>query len=196
MEAPDATAVIVNFNTPELIANCVGSIRQFYEIPILVVDGSNEEKHETMMHLISEIQGVEVHHLNKNICHGPRMKYGMEKAKTKYVLVIDSDAAMKKKGFVELCIGKMDESSYGAGRVMNLKFNIKYLHPYCALINMDVACKYPMPVNHGAPMIRIMKAIKAKEENNIVDIPEISSLVSHKWKGTRGLGTWPRRNKK
>lgn len=193
MEGLDTTATIVNFNTPELVANCIGSIRQFYEIPILVVDGSDEEKHKTMMGMISDMKDIEVHHLGKNICHGPGMQYGMERTKTKYALLMDSDAAMAKKGFVELCVGRMDELSYGAGLVMNLKLDIKYLHPYCALINMGVASKYPMPINHGAPMIRIMKDIKDRSQNNLVNVPEINDLVLHKWKGTRGPGTWPRR---
>ena len=193
MEGPAATAVVVNFNTPELISNCVKSIRLFYEIPIIVVDGSNKEKHSAMMDMISGLKNLEVHHLERNMCHGPGMQYGIERTKTKYALLMDSDAAMVKKGFVELCVSRMDELSYGAGLVMNLKFDIRYLHPYCALINMNVAAKYPMPINHGAPMIRIMKDIKERRENNLIDIPEIGDFVSHKWKGTRGPGTWPRR---
>jgi hypothetical protein len=193
LDFTDATATIVNFNTPGLLSNCVKSIRQFYEIPIIVIDGSSEEKHQVMRDMIDGTKNLEVCRFEHNIFHGPGLKLGMERTTTRYALLMDSDATMIKKGFLELCAKRMDEYTYGAGLVMELKFGIKYLHPYCCLLNMRVASKYSPPINHGAPMIRIMKEIKEKKENKLVDIFEISNFVHHQWKGTRGQGTWPRR---
>jgi len=193
MDVSSTTAIIVNYNTPELLVSAVKSIRTFYKIPILVVDGSNLAKHEKMMEMIYGMD-VDVHHVGKNLTHGPGLKYGMERISTKYALTMDSDAQIIEKGLLEKCISSMEEDSYGAGTVMNIRPNIKYLHPFCSLIQMSVATKYTLPIGHGAPMIRAMTEIRDCGRQHILkDIGNIGLFVSHKWKGTKGPGTWPTR---
>jgi hypothetical protein len=191
----NATAVVVNYNTPELLARCVISIRKLYEdLIIIVVDGSSEEKHIEMMGMIEGLDGLDVHKIGKNITHGPGLAHGMAAARTKHVLTMDSDAFFTRRGFLEACLEAMDEKSYGAGVVCEFPTGTPYLHPFCSLINMEVASDYPLPTIHGAPMINTMREIKKRNQNNLINIENINEFVKHQRMGTRGPGTYPHRH--
>jgi GT2 family glycosyltransferase len=110
MDVDEVTALIVNYNTPKLLSDAAHSIRNFYNVPIMVMDGSEPLKHEQMMEIISDID-VKVERVSHNITHGPGLKYGMDRIQTQYVMTMDSDAQMIKRGFLETCLSSMDEQS-------------------------------------------------------------------------------------
>lgn len=197
MDVDKVTALIVNYNTPKLLSDAVHSIRNFYNVPIMVVDGSEPLKHEQMMEMISDID-VKVERVSHNITHGPGLKYGMDRIQTQYVMTMDSDAQMVKRGFLETCLSSMDEQSYGAGMVLNglpWDKNAKYLHPFFALMQMSIVRTYNLPIKHGAPMKTTMEQIQSKGIQHILkNIENIREFVRHKWRGTKGPGTFPRRH--
>ena len=195
MDVNQVTVIIVNYNTPKLLSDAVHSVRNFYESPIMVVDGSDSAEYEKMKEMISDTD-VRVERVGYNITHGGGLKHGMDMIQTEYVLAMDSDATMVKSGFLEACLLSMDKESYGAGSVLNLSWDqgLKYLHPFFALLQMSVVRMYSPPIIHGAPMIDAMREIKSKGQQHILkNIENIGDFVWHKRQGTRGKGTYPNR---
>ncbi len=186
----------VNYNTPDLIYNMVKSFRQFYDNDILIIDGSETKLYEEAKDLLSEFDGVEIHHFSYNIHHGFGMAYGMGTMDCDKILVIDSDVTILKAGILEILESMLKPGSYGVGdiqRVDDRGFNIgprkgaiglkeseldergyAYLHPAFMLINREVALQWPMPIKHGAPMIETMKAISiAGKEDLLIHCNEV-----------------------
>lgn len=171
----------VNYDTPDLIYAMVKSFRQFYDNDILIIDGSDKKEYEEAKVLLSEFDDIEIHHFGFNLHHGKSVAYGISIMDCDKILVVDSDVVILKGGILELLENKLKSESYGVGdiqRVDDRGFNIgsrkgavglreselteqgyAYLHPAFMLINRNIAINWPMPINHGAPMIETMKAI-------------------------------------
>lgn len=189
------TALTVNYNTPDFLERLLSSFRQFYDIPFVVVDGSDEKNYKQIEGFVDKYS-VEIHHFPFNIHHGPGMAYGIEYIKTDKILLLDSDLIVLRPGFIEDLDSKLKLDSYGIGDIQivdengfNRKKGMRYLHPACALINREVALKYPLPIRHGAPMIEAMKAIKTdilQHEpwvTNDFRNPD-KKFIIHDWQGT------------
>jgi hypothetical protein len=198
------TALTVNYNTPDLLESLLSSFRKFYDIPFLVVDGSDEVNYEKIKGYSNRFN-VTLIHWPYNIHHGPGMAYGIANIKTEQILLIDTDVFILRGGFLEDLQAKLLPENYGIGCVGIVNENgvdvpdgkFKYLHPSFALINRDVVLKYPLPVKHGAPMIEAMKAYPPLQyEQWIVDdlvnslnkTTENNNYIIHHWSGTCKLG--------
>jgi len=197
------TVLTVNYNTPELIKSLMYSFRQFYpDVPYLIVDGSEEQYYEQIKEYANKFN-VSIHHFDYNIHHGPGMAYGMKIITTQQILLLDSDIRIIKGGFIEDLQSKLLPDSYGIGGVssvnpsgVNVDDNgIKYLHPACALLNRKIALQYPLPIKHGAPMIKTMEALPPIQQEPWVDEDLIHGLFDrehpmnrhyfiHEWSGT------------
>ncbi|MFA4948734.1 MAG: glycosyltransferase family A protein [Candidatus Krumholzibacteriia bacterium] len=164
------TTLTVNYNTPDFLSRLVLSFRQFYDLPMLIVDGSSDSNYASIRHLLE--YDVTIHHHDHNIHHGPGLAYGFRTIQTDQILILDSDLIVLNPGFVEDLQSKLSPDAYGIGDVQEVdsrgrnikhgfrtRHGIKYLHPACALINRHIALQYPMPIKHGAPMIETMKEI-------------------------------------
>lgn len=204
------TALSINYNTPELLENLLISFRKFYDIPYLVIDGSDNINFERIK-IFTEKYNIEMHHFNYNIHHGPGMAYGFQTIKTEQILLLDSDVRILKNGFIEDLQSKLRPENYGIGDVssvdrdgINVLNGIKYLHPSVALINREIALKYPLPIRHGAPMIRAMEAINGQDilqhekwlaadlvHSYYKDESELNrNYIVHEWRGTVNKTGW------
>ena len=203
------TALTINYNTPELLESLLISFRRFYNIPYLVVDGSDPANYESIKGFQQRFN-VEIHHFPYNIHHGPGMAYGFQMIKSDKILLLDSDVRILRLGFLEDLLSKLRKDSYGIGDVstvnrdgINVASGIKYLHPSCALINREIALKYPLPIKHGAPMIRTMEAINGQDilqhepwlaDDLVHSYYKESELkrnyIVHEWRGTVNKTGW------
>lgn len=193
------TALTVNYNTPDFLERLLSSFRKYYDIPFIVVDGSDELNYEQIKDFPDKYN-IELHHFSYNIHHGPGLAYGIKYIQTDQILLIDSDLIVINPGFVEDLQSKLLSESYGIGDIQivndkgfNAKTGYEYLHPACALINRDVALQFPLPVKHGAPMIEAMIEIN---KHGKVDLLQYESWVTndfrnkdkkyiiHDWQGT------------
>ncbi|MBD3557358.1 glycosyltransferase [Planktothrix sp. FACHB-1355] len=192
------TALTVNYNTPDFLERLLFSFRKFYDLPFIVVDGSDEFNYSLISGFTNRFK-VQIHHFPYNIHHGPGMAYAFKTIKSDQILLLDSDLIVLKPGFVEDLHSKIKPESYGIGDVQNVNedgFNvsrgIKYLHPACALINREVALKFPLPILHGAPMIETMIAIWRQKMNILQHEPWVTNdfrnpdkiFIQHDWHGT------------
>lgn len=194
------TALTVNYNTPDYLERLLASFRKFYDMPFLVIDGSDENVSKKILR-IGKMFKAEVHHFPYNIHHGPGMAFGIKYIQTPKILFLDSDVIILKSGFIEDLSGKLTSEAYGIGDIQDINesgFNvdtgIKYLHPALALCNRNVILKYPLPTLHGAPFIKAMRIIHDKNLSNqlLIHEPWINNdfrkpekkFIIHDWKGT------------
>lgn len=181
------TAIIVNYNTPELLKECVESIRRFYpNMDIVIVDGS-EDCGPSFQLRNERTFTIETNH---NIGHGPGLNLGINAAETDFVLLVDSDVTIDKPGIIEEMM-KMPEFCYGCGQVVFVndqggnvpeKGGIRYLHPHFALINKKAYKNFMPFINHGAPLLVTMK-----QKPYVMNFPWLSKYITHKGRGTREL---------
>lgn len=190
------TAVCVVYNTKDLIQIAYESFRRFYpEVPMLIIDGSDDDSREYVIGLIDPNLGLV---LTENKGHGPGLHTGMTKAETDYVYLMDSDTEMSRPGMLEEMIRIMESlRAYGIGKIMgvtpsgkNIPYGapecVRYLHPAVCIIDRLGYGNYTKFGHHGAPLIGAMKDIKTRGEADkiLIDFP-VDDYVHHSWRGTR-----------
>lgn len=193
------TAITVNYNTPDLLDEMIWSFRQFYDTPIIVVDGSESKHRSRVLRVVGAYKNIMPHIMGYNIHHGGGLTYALNLVKTERVLFIDSDVIFHKGGFLDDLNDKLKDTSYGIGDVQivdekgfNKPTGIKYLHPAFCLLNMDMVKQFPMPIVHGAPMIETMKAIHRSGLNILQHEKWVTNdfrnkekkYLTHDWQGT------------
>lgn len=191
----DVTGVVVNYRTPELLDTALKSINKFYDIPIIVIDGS-EVSYQT------DLKNVSVIPLGYNIGHGLGMNMGIKLAKTKYVLTFDTDIEMKEP-CLELMLEKMKEDTYAIGKMYYndlSKFHKErpehfdlengvcpIVHPSFQIVQRSEYFKYAPYISDGAPTVLSYHDImRHKKEEILIDFP-VLDYVYHRNSGTRDL---------
>lgn len=198
----DVTGITVCCNTKDLIERAYSSVREFHpEMPIIIIDGS-DSKNPCAVYLQGlRSEKTEVISLKQNIGHGKGMCMGIDRVKTKYALIFDSDIEMLKSPVGQM-LGMMEEDTFGVGRICKIGFDgigygkrqrhkkqgwILYLHPHFQLINIRNYRKYHRYVHHGAPcyltMIDIHK--KSLSERILKNFPNLETFIKHYRWGTR-----------
>lgn len=192
------TALSVNYNTPDFLERLLSSFRRYYNIPFVIIDGSDEINYKKIEDFSIKFN-INLIHFDYNMHHGPGLAYGIEYIETDQILLLDSDLVVINAGFIEDLQRKISIKSYGIGDIQNVDSNgfnvskgIKYLHPACALINRDIVLKYPMPIKHGAPMIEAMKFLHENHLDILQHEPWVTNdfrkrnkiYISHDWQGT------------
>ena len=166
--------ITINYNTPDLVDNLIGSIRKIYSNPIRVIDGSdNKVLAKETRQVCLNYTGVTVDQLGYNIHHGPGMHYACMNSKHEWALIIDSDSRVKD-GLLEVL--RFDNPYCGFGmRVNRFGFNVPngeilYLHPHFLLVNTWYYKSSPYKfIKHGAPALNIMLNVDDHNKSVIDD---------------------------
>jgi hypothetical protein len=191
-------ALTINYNTPELLDRMLSGFRKFYDIDMLLVDGSDKKYPETL-EVVNKYTGIETHHFSYNIHHGPGLAYGFSQIIDDRIIVIDTDIVFYRGGAIEMLDERLKDDSYGIGDIQtvnstgfNVQKGIPYLHPAFMLVNRKIVIQWPMPIKHGAPMIETMTAIHQSGKDILQHAPEITNdfrnkdkyYITHDWQGT------------
>jgi len=123
----DVSIIIVNYNTKELISNCIQSIYEKtiginYEI--VVVDNASEDGSQQM--ITQDFKIVKLIKLNENIGFGRANNYAMTVSKGKYLFFLNSDTKLKNnavKIFYDFM--EMNSSTIKIGAIGSLLLNEK-----------------------------------------------------------------------
>lgn len=187
----NVTAIIVSYNTYDLLKNCYESIRKFYPcLKCVIVDGSDSNN---MCNAYAKSRSQKINKtisVGRNVGHGNGMKLGIAEVRTDYFLLIDSDVTIDKAGVIEAMLERFLVYTYGVGQVikvnkegLNDENGFNYLHPHFALIGTKEYFAFDPIINHGAPMLKAM--ISGAHE--LVDDFKVSDFITHHERGTRKL---------
>ena len=167
---PQITGITVCQNTKDFMERSYTSIRKFHpDMPIIIIDGS--DKDDPCANYVRSLASplTTVYSLGYNIGHGKGMCMGIDKARTPYALIFDSDIEMLKSpvdgmmamvepdtfgvGYTELTASDGFEwgAKSAAGEMHNKGEPMKMLHPYFQLLNIANYHRFHPYVHHGAP---------------------------------------------
>ncbi len=197
MPTPSVTAVVINFQTPELTQRAVDSLRLWYpELPLLLVDnGSADESLSLLRTLAGRSPALTTLLCNpRNRHHGPAMDQAMRHLSTDEVFFLDSDCTIIRGGILEQLREALhaDDRSYAAGNRIYMNdrgFDISpgpgahpYIRPICMLIRRRQYLALPPFKRHGAPCLENMRAATAAGFH-LAHVP-VHEWVLHKGRGT------------
>ncbi|CAN5205584.1 hypothetical protein BH23BAC3_BH23BAC3_26750 [soil metagenome] len=189
------TAVIVNYQTPDLLKDAVLSFKKFYQSTELLIfdNGSQDNSADVIKKLQSEYTDTITYHLeSKNIFHGPALHKSLNKlVKSEYCFFLDSDTVTKKAGFLEkgLEILSSNKNNYALGRVITVnRRGFKdpaglpiIVTPYLLMKTAPYPQFSPF-VHHGQPVLFNFR--EAQEEGyRLIHFP-MEEYIDHLWRGT------------
>ncbi|MDP2208131.1 MAG: glycosyltransferase family 2 protein [Bacteroidota bacterium] len=191
------TAVIINYQTPDLIRHAIASFRKFYpNVQLILIDnGSRDESVKILTDIQSTQSATTKLVLNKtNIHHGPAMHQAINLCSSDLVLFLDSDCEVLGGGFIEAMIEliEQDKQHYAVGKTEFLnergflvkpnQKSIRYIRPICMLVRKTLYNALPPFQLHGAPCLANMK--EAAERNFGLIEFDIHKFIFHKGRGT------------
>ncbi len=190
------TAVIINFQTPELTEYAVRSLKNFYpDLKLILIDnGSRDNSSDKLKTLVNQFNYIDFISNRKNIHHGPAMHQAILHSDTDYILFLDSDCRVLKGGFIEemLSILKEKDSNYAIGEIIYMNkrgFPIKnktsgfpYIRPVCMMLKRKHYLMLKPFQKHGAPCLDNMK--NALENGLLLKNFDINSFIYHLGRGT------------
>lgn len=180
MKHTDITLISVTYNTRDLIETAINSIRKHCgKQNMFIVDGS-ERNNDCYKYLEAMAMGgdLRMYSAGYNIGHGHGLDLAMERVQTPYALMFDSDIEVLKDPIPEM-LELMDKDTYGVGWITEVgrdgydygtwpwhkkETPIKYLHPYFALVNIEMYHRFKPLCHHGAPFFKSMVDLHDKGE--------------------------------
>jgi GT2 family glycosyltransferase len=188
------SAVIVNFQTPDLLRVAVESFHHHYpQVDVLIVDnGSKDNSREVVGELERLSPGkITTLVLEKNIYHGPAMHQAIKALTKEYILFLDSDTETMKGGFLEAMQAEFHASpnTYGMGRHIHVNKRgfvadkgITILAPAYMMVRRNFYFTLPPFEHHGQPVLR--NFIAAQQKGYVLQAFPIQDFIDHHWRGT------------
>ena len=195
----NVTAVIVNYQTPDLTQRAIASLRTYYpDLPLLVIDNGSGDASPDILEVYAADHASTTSLLRnpRNLHHGPAMHQAVEHCRTDYVLYLDSDCEIMKGGFVEsmLDIAAANDRCYAVGKLVYMNkrgFEVRpgpsaipYIRPNCMLVKKSNYLTLPPFTHHGTPCLDNMRAA-VLSGYTLADFPVLTYVV-HRGRGTAG----------
>ncbi len=208
MDVQQIPVISVSYNSAELIDDLLRTLRAHYRNPVTIIDGSSAQHYQAIEAVCARYADVRFIHFDYNIHHGPGMAWAFQNLDLHGpVLVLDSDIQIMQAGFLEDMAARLQPGMYGVGYVNHVNEGgfdvdyqegaIRYLHPACMLVNIEVLRQWPMPTKHGAPMTEPMLALHRAGRDELIQgidwlrddfIADTTTAVRHylrhDWQGT------------
>src|SRR5471030_1504717 len=179
MDIQQIPVISVSYNSAELIEDLLRCFRAHYRNPVTIIDGSSAAHYPAIEAVCARYPDVRFIHFDYNIHHGPGMAWAFQNLPLQgQVLMLDSDIQVIAPGFLESMAEQLQPGMYGVGYVNHVNEGgfdvdyaegaIRYLHPACMLVNIEVLKQWPMPTKHGAPMTEPMLAIHRAGRHELI----------------------------
>lgn len=163
------SALVVNYQTPDLVRTAVESFKRFYpDVDLTVIDnGSRDNSQRVISGMAESLPNVRGVYLRENIFHGPGMHLGISRSTTPFVYVFDSDTEALRGGFLEALMSPMakDQAVYGTGHVVHVDqrgftkpTGVPVLSSAHMLLRTALYRSLPPFVHHGLPTLANFKA--------------------------------------
>lgn len=143
---PMVTVVSVNYNTVDLIKLCVEKVIQCSDMPFEMVIVDNNSTDGSREYLRNQ-KGVRLIELDKNIGHGPALDIAMKHVRSKYTIVIDSDAHPIHKNWMSRMIDPITNEVAASG----IYHHRNYVHPACMAFKTEDFFNYKMTFKPNWP---------------------------------------------
>jgi len=195
----EITAVVVSYNTKELLQKSLKSVIDHYPgLRIIVVDGSDKNNpcYEYVKGLNEpNILTVQPGH---NIGHGRGMAMGIAMAETDKVLIFDSDIEMKKAP-IEKMLEMFEPDTFGVGEIVDVSqstYGVKIsdgsdvpcLHPYFHIISKKQYSQYLPYIHSGGPTaLTAIDIYRRGLSKKVLKSFPVRDYIKHDWRGTRDL---------
>jgi glycosyltransferase involved in cell wall biosynthesis len=193
--AVQVTAVVINYQTPDLLETAVRSFIDAYPgVPLVIIDnGSADDSRARIEALRHEAPGpIEAWFLEENVYHGPAMHRAMERVRTPYVYFFDSDTETKRAGFLEPMreVLAAKDHHYATGHVVTVnrrgfadpKGKIPVPASAYMMLKRAVYHRLPPFIHHGLPVLENCAAA-VQQGYTILEFP-IEDYVTHFGRGT------------
>lgn len=185
-------AVIVNYQTPDLLDVAVRSFKAFYpDLPLIVLDnGSQDNSRQVIERLCEELPSVNAQYSPSNVGHGPAMDSVIAQKEFAWYFFLDSDTETKAAGFLEEMLSGFDDANlYAVGHVIPMNkrgfvdaSGFPALDAAYMLIRQEHYARLPSFAHHGAPVVlNFMEA--SKQQLRVQDFP-IQDFIDHLHRGT------------
>lgn len=195
------TAITVTHNTKDLFERCYNAFRKAHPtMNLIIVDGSDQS--DPCFHYVISLadQYTRVFHSSNNIGHGNGLVFAIEKVKTPFILIFDSDTEILESP-VQKMLDMMEEDTYGVGNIEKTGLDgfeygckpehfkqesMRYLHPFFCLIQLKEYWKYLPFCHHGAPAVNTCLDIHKRgiSEKVIKEFPIWHTAgKGHVWEG-------------
>jgi glycosyltransferase involved in cell wall biosynthesis len=199
MSSLSVTAIIINFQTPDLTRRAVMSFRYFYpSLPLLVIDnGSTGDSPRSLAQITADAGGpTDILFNSTNLHHGPAMDQAVRHITSDFALFLDSDCEVVAGGFVENMAASLHETDhhYAAGKMIFMNdrgFDVPrsttahpYIRPICLMVKRNLYLRLPPFQKHGSPCLDNMVAA-TDAGFTLVDVP-VEEYIRHKGRGTAG----------
>jgi len=188
------TVIMCERDTLDITRLALESLLTFYpDIPVLVIDGgSTDGTVQYIQRLCYKYPNITLWQREGRNGHGTMLDEGINTyIKTKYVLLMDSDVIVKRGGWIEMMLERMNsEDIYAIGTLMQVTDSkdgigepindgdiLRYAHPSCSIIRRETYLTLPPFVEHGAPLVFNMQA--AKEQGLRVEYFPIEYYCAH-----------------
>ena len=193
----DISAVIINYQTPDLTRSAVQSFRAFYPmLPLLLIDNGSKDSSAAVLQECKAgfPQATEVILNQVNRFHGPAMHQALMHIQTRYVLFLDSDCEVRVNGIIERMVetANNNERGYAVGKKTHMNKrgfdvserpeSIPYIRPICMLLRREFYRTLPPFQHHGAPCLKNMRA--AVDQGYLLSDFPIFDYITHKGRGT------------
>ncbi len=198
----DITAVAVVCQTKDLFKVAYESLRRFYpKVPLLVVNGLAGDDCTSYLESLKRTDAnLRLMKFRYNIGHGRGMHVALQRVRTPYAYIFDSDTRMDAPVLQPMLetVSRLDDF-YGVGVVMHVDrcgintylpeaqtgISIPYLHPAAMLLNLRRYRQYRPFFEHGAPALSAaLDLYDTGGADLLVDFP-VADYVHHEWAGTR-----------
>lgn len=187
------TVVVINYQTPDLLATAVHSFRKSYpDVHMMIVDnGSKDNSRAVIEKLERQYPNTATHFIGKNIFHGPAMHRAAQETTRDIIFFLDSDTETYRGGFLEAMMKNFEEekNAYAVGRVNHVNkrgFPAEegtsiVLSPYM-MLKREIYFTLPPFEHHGMPTLKNFSA--AQERGWAVRDFPIQEYITHKGRGT------------
>mgnify|MGYP001211058460 FL=1 len=143
MNINDITFVITTFKSEKIIFDCINSLPE--NSHKIVIENSNN--HQMKLDLEKKYKNIECHIMEANLGYGRANNYGIKKAKTKYVLILNPDARLNSntlEGIINIlknqnfCIASPLENNQNDINFSNKNFlDVEYVKGFAMLLNLE-----------------------------------------------------------
>ena len=143
---PRFTIISVNYNTKEWIKLLIEKVREFTGVPyefIIIDNGSSDGSVE----YLEKQKDIILLKNDMNIGHGPALDYGFSFIRTRYAIVIDSDAHPIRADWINKLLSSLDNNCLVSG----IHHHRNYVHPACMALEVKTFYKYKLTFKPNWP---------------------------------------------